>query len=441
MSATRAKSATLPDDDAIARRDIATSTAQAAVHVRPANELPVTRATFDQVIVPCYAPAPFIPVRGEGSRVWDQAGRMYIDFASGVAVTALGHAHPAMIRALTEQAHKIWHVSNWFTNEPALRLAQKLVDATFAERVFFCNSGAEANEAALKLARRYALDRFGAHKTRIVSTQNAFHGRTLFTVTAGGQAKYASGFGPNPAGFTHLPYNDVNALRAEFAAHGPEICAMIVEPMQGEGGMTPGTPEYLQTARALCSEHNALLVLDEIQSGMGRTGTLFSYMQKGVVPDILTSAKGLGGGFPVGAMLTTTEIASVFSVGVHGTTYGGNPLACAVASAVFDIINTTEVLDGVKARHALFMEGLKAINARRRVFRDLRGEGVWLGCELDAPWRGRSMDVLRAAGEAGLIVLVAGPDVVRLAPSLVISLDEILEGLARLETALSRALT
>ena len=441
MSATRAKAATLPDDDAIARRDIATSTAQTAVHVRPANELPVTRATFDQVIVPCYAPAPFIPVRGEGSRVWDQAGRMYIDFASGVAVTALGHAHPAMIRALTEQAHKIWHVSNWFTNEPALRLAQKLVDATFAERVFFCNSGAEANEAALKLARRYALDRFGAHKTRIVSTQNAFHGRTLFTVTAGGQAKYASGFGPNPAGFTHLPYNDVNALRAEFAAHGPEICAMIVEPMQGEGGMTPGTPEYLQAARALCSEHNALLVLDEIQSGMGRTGTLFSYMQKGVLPDILTSAKGLGGGFPVGAMLTTTEIASVFSVGVHGTTYGGNPLACAVASAVFDVINTTEVLDGVKARHALFMEGLKAINARRRVFRDLRGEGVWLGCELDAPWRGRSMDVLRAAGEAGLIILGAGPDVVRLAPSLVISLDEILEGLARLETALSRALT
>jgi acetylornithine/succinyldiaminopimelate/putrescine aminotransferase len=229
-------------------------------------------------------------------------------------------------------------------------------------------------------------------------------------------------------------------LRAEFAAHGGEICAVILEPMQGEGGMTPGTPEYLQTARALCSEHGALLILDEIQSGMGRTGALFSYMQKGVVPDILTSAKGLGGGFPVGAMLTTTEVASVFSVGVHGTTYGGNPLACAVASAVFDIVNTTEVLDGVKARHALFMEGLKAINARRRVFRDLRGEGVWLGCELDAPWRGRSMDVLKAAGEAGLVVLVAGPDVVRLAPSLVISLDEILEGLARLETALSRAL-
>jgi acetylornithine/N-succinyldiaminopimelate aminotransferase len=431
MPTSSAEKAVLTMPTETARREIARASRAAT---------PVTRAMFDQLMVPCYAPAPFLPVRGEGSRIWDQAGRMYIDFAGGVAVTALGHCHPAMIRALEEQARKIWHVSNWFTNEPALRLAERLVDATFAERVFFCNSGAEANEAALKLARRYAHDRHGRHKTRIVSTVNSFHGRTLFTVTAGGQAKYATGFGPNPAGVTHLPYNDVGALAREFAAHGNEVCAVILEPMQGEGGMTPGTPEYLQTARRLCTEHGALLVLDEIQSGMGRTGTLFSYMQKGIVPDIMTSAKGLGGGFPVGAMLTTTEIASAFSVGVHGTTYGGNPLACAVAGAVFDVINTTEVLDGVKARHALFMEGLKAINARRHVFRDLRGEGVWLGCELDDPWRGKSMDVLRAAGEAGLVVLVAGPDVVRIAPSLVISLDEILEGLARLETALGRAL-
>lgn len=405
-----------------------------------AATMPVTRALFDQVMVPCFAPAQFVPVRGEGSRVWDQAGRMYIDFASGVAVTALGHCHPAMVRAIEAQAKTLWHVSNWFTNEPALRLAKRLVDSTFAERVFFCNSGAEANEAALKLARRYAHDRFGPHRSRIVSTVNAFHGRTLFTVTAGGQSKYASGFGPNPTGFTHLPYNDVAALEAEFASHGNEICAVILEPMQGEGGMTPGTPAYLQAARRLCSQHGALLILDEIQSGMGRTGTLFSYLQKGIVPDILTSAKGLGGGFPIGAMLTTTEIAAAFSVGVHGTTYGGNPLACAVAGAVFDIINTTEVLDGVKARHALFMEGLKAINARRPVFADLRGEGVWLGCELAQAWRGRAPDVMNAAGEAGLLVLVAGPDVLRIAPSLVISLDEILEGLARLESALNTVL-
>jgi len=419
---------------ATSRRDMAPSRSDAA-------STPVTRRTFDDVMVPCFNPAPFIPVRGEGSRVWDQQGRMYIDFSGGVAVTALGHCHPAMVRALEEQARRVWHVSNWMTNEPALRLAKRIVEATFAERVFFCNSGAEANEAALKLARRYAHDRHGPDKYRVISTLNAFHGRTLFTVTAGGQAKYAMGFGPNPAGFTHVPYNDVAALEAAFAHdEGRDICAVILEPMQGEGGMIPGTPEYLQAARALCTRHGALLVLDEIQSGMGRTGALFSYMQKGIVPDILTSAKGLGGGFPIGAMLTTAEIASAFSAGVHGTTFGGNPLACAVAGAVFDVINTAEVLDGVRARHALFMEGLRAINTRRRVFSDLRGEGVWLGCELDAPWKGKALDVMAAAGDAGLLLLVAGPDVVRLAPSLVISLDEILEGLGRLEQALARAL-
>ncbi len=403
--------------------------------------MPVTRAMFDELIVPCYAPAQFIPVRGEGSRVWDQQGRMYIDFASGVAVTALGHCHPVMQKALAEQARTLWHVSNWMTNEPTLRLARKLIDATFAERVFFCNSGAEANEAALKLARRYASDHFGAEKFRIISTLNAFHGRTLFTVNAGGQAKYASGFGPAPSGFTHIRYNDIGGLEAAFAEEGgDDICAVILEPMQGEGGMIPGTPEFLAAARRLCDEHDALLIFDEIQSGMGRTGALFSYMQKGVVPDILTSAKGLGGGFPIGAMLTTAEIASSFSVGVHGTTYGGNPLACAVAGAVFDVINSTEVLDGVKARHALFMEGLRTINSRRDVFADIRGEGVWLGCELKARWLGKSMDVMRAASDAGLIVLMAGPDVIRIAPSLIISLDEILEGLARLEIAITKVL-
>jgi len=420
----------------------ATSRRELATGAHATASLPVTRATFDQVMVPCFAPAPFVPVRGEGSRVWDQEGRMYIDFAAGVAVTALGHCHPAMVKAIEEQSRKIWHVSNWMTNEPALRLAKRLTDATFAERAFFCNSGAEANEAALKLARRYAHDRYGPDKIRVISTLNSFHGRTLLTVTAGGQAKYATGFGPNPAGFTHVPYNDVAALEAAFRDEGgDDICAVILEPMQGEGGMVPGTPEFLQAARRLCDAHRALLILDEIQSGMGRTGTLFSYMQKGIVPDIMTSAKGLGGGFPVGAMLTTTEVASAFSVGVHGTTYGGNPLACAVAGAAFDVINTTEVLDGVKARHALFMEGLKAINARRHLFADLRGEGVWIGAELEAPWKGKSMAVVNAGYDAGVIVLVAGPDVVRIAPSLVISLDEILEGLARLEIALNRALT
>ena len=406
-----------------------------------AAALPVTRAMFDELMVPCYAPAQFVPVRGAGSRVWDQQGKMYIDFAGGVAVTSLGHCHPAIVKALTEQAHTLWHVSNWMTNEPALRLAKRLVDATFAERVFLCNSGAEANEAALKLARRYAHDHFGPEKFRVISTLNAFHGRTLLTVSAGGQAKYSTGFGPPLAGITHIRYNDIAGLEAALAEEGgDDVCAVILEPMQGEGGMIPGTPEFLAAARRLCDEHDALLIFDEIQSGMGRTGALFSYMQKGVVPDILTSAKGLGGGFPIGAMLTTAEVASAFSVGAHGTTFGGNPLACAVACAVFDVINTTEVLDGVKARHALFMEGLRTINQRREVFADIRGEGVWLGCELAERWQGKAMNVMRAAADAGLIVLVAGPDVVRIAPSLIISLDEILEGLARLETALGKAL-
>ncbi|HET9762405.1 MAG TPA: acetylornithine/succinyldiaminopimelate transaminase [Casimicrobiaceae bacterium] len=406
-----------------------------------APPLPVTRAQFDQWMVPCYAPASFVPVRGLASRVWDQQGRMYIDFASGVAVTSLGHCHPAIVKALTDQAHALWHVSNWMTNEPALRLAKKIIDATFAERVFLCNSGAEANEAGLKLARRYAHDHYGPEKFRVISTLNAFHGRTLFTVTAGGQAKYSTGFGPPPTGFTHIRYNDIAGLEAAFAEEGgDDVCAVILEPMQGEGGMIPGTPDFLAAARRLCDEHDALLVFDEIQSGMGRTGALYSYMQKGVVPDILTSAKGLGGGFPIGALLTSTEIASAFSVGVHGSTFGGNPLACAVAGAVFDIVNTVEVLDGVRARHALFMEGLRTINQRREVFADIRGEGVWLGCELAEPWRGKAPDVMRAAGDAGLLVLMAGPDVVRIAPSLIISLDEILEGLSRLEAALGKAL-
>ena len=426
---------------ALSASNATTASTSTGGHPVPAHRMPVTRAMFEQFMVPCYAPAAFVPVRGEGSRVWDQTGKMYIDFAAGVAVTALGHCHPAMVRAVTEQAKTLWHVSNWMTNEPALRLAKKLIDATFAERVFFCNSGTEANEAALKLARRYAVDTAGEHKYRVISTLNAFHGRTFLAVTAGGQAKYSSGFGPNPPGITHIPYNDVAALEAEFARYGPEICAVILEPMQGEGGMLPGTASFMQTARRLCDDHGALLILDEIQSGMGRTGALYSYMQKGIVPDILTSAKGLGGGFPIGAMLTTNRIAASFSVGVHGTTYGGNPLACAVAEAVFDVINTTEVLDGVKARHRLFMEGLRKINAAgspTAVFSDIRGEGVWLGCELIEKYRGRAMEFVRAGHDAGLLLLVAGPDVIRIAPALTVGLDDIIEGLGRFEQAIAR---
>ena len=393
---------------------------------------PVTRADFDQYMVPNYAPAQWLPVRGQGSRLWDQHGRDYLDLAAGIAVTSLGHCHPAMVKALTEQAQQLWHVSNTLTNEPALRLARKLVDATFAERVFFCNSGAEANEAAFKLARKVASDRDPA-RDEIIAASNSFHGRTLFTVSVGGQPKYSEGFGPRPQAISHVPYNDIAALRAAVSAR---TCAIVVEPVQGEGGVLPASREYLQAARELADAHGALLIFDEVQTGVGRTGALYAYQQYGVVPDILTSAKGLGGGFPIGAMLTTSEIAQHFSVGTHGTTYGGNPLACAVAEAVIDTVNTAEVQANVTARAAQLRTGLEALNAELGLFAEVRGMGLLLGAVLNDHYAGRAGEVVAKAAEAGVIVLQAGPNVVRFAPSLVIGEDDVSEALGRLGSAL-----
>ena len=396
------------------------------------EQAPVQRADFDQVMVPNYAPAAFIPVRGAGSRVWDQAGRELIDFAGGIAVNVLGHAHPALVGALTEQANTLWHVSNVFTNEPALRLAKKLVDSTFAERVFFCNSGAEANEAAFKLARRVAHDRFGSEKYEIIAALNSFHGRTLFTVNVGGQSKYSDGFGPKITGITHVPFNDLDALKAAIS---DKTCAVVLEPIQGEGGVLPAEQAYLQGARELCDQRNALLVFDEVQTGMGRTGELFAYMHYGVTPDILTSAKSLGGGFPIAAMLTTEALAKHLVVGTHGTTYGGNPLACAVGNAVIDVINTPEVLQGVKARHDLFKTRLEQIGQQYGLFTQVRGMGLLLGCVLNDAWKGRAKDIFNAAEKENLMILQAGPDVVRFAPSLVVDEADIEEGLNRFERA------
>ena len=395
----------------------------------------VQRADFDQFMVPNYAPAAFVPVRGLGSRVWDQSGRELIDFAGGIAVNVLGHCHPALVAALTKQANTLWHISNVFTNEPTLRLGKKLVEATFAERVFFCNSGAEANEAAFKLARRVAHDRFGPEKHEIIAATNSFHGRTLFTVSVGGQPKYSDGFGPKIQGITHVPYNDLEALKAAIS---DKTCAVVLEPVQGEGGVLPAEKAYLQGARELCNAHNALLVFDEVQSGMGRTGELFAYMNYGVVPDILSSAKSLGGGFPIAAMLTTTDLAKHFSPGTHGTTYGGNPLACAVGEAVLDIVNTRQTLDGVKAKSEQFKTRLLALGKQYGLFGQVRGMGLLLGCVLNEAWMGKAKQVLDAATAEGLMILQAGPDVVRFAPSLVVEEADIDEGLARFERALSK---
>ncbi|MBP8172111.1 MAG: aspartate aminotransferase family protein [Pseudomonas sp.] len=396
---------------------------------------PVARVDFDQVMVPNYAPAGFIPVRGAGSRVWDQSGRELLDFAGGIAVNVLGHCHPALVAALTEQANTLWHISNVFTNEPTLRLAHKLVDATFAERVFFCNSGGEANEAAFKLARRVAFDRYGAEKYEIIAATNSFHGRTLFTVNVGGQPKYSDGFGPKIQGITHVPYNDLAALKAAIS---DKTCAVVLEPVQGEGGVLPAEQAYLEGARKLCDEHNALLVFDEVQTGMGRTGELFAYMHYGVTPDILSSAKSLGGGFPIGAILTTDALAKHLAVGTHGTTFGGNPLACAVGEAVIDIVNTPEVLAGVKAKSARLKARLEQIGQQSGVFGEVRGLGLLLGCVLGEAWKGKAKTVLDAAAAEGLLVLQASPDVVRFAPSLVVEDADMDEGLARFERALAK---
>ncbi|MDE1179990.1 aspartate aminotransferase family protein [Paraburkholderia sp.] len=394
----------------------------------------VTRATFDDVMVPVYAPAPFVPVRAEGSRVWDSEDREYIDLAGGIAVTALGHGHPDVIAALTEQAARLCHISNVYTNQPALRLARRLTDATFAERVFFANSGAEANEAALKLARKVATDRHGlsTDKVDIVSFNQSFHGRTLFTVSVGGQPDYAEGFGPLPGGITHIPFNDLDAAASTI---GPRTCAVIVEPVQGEGGVRPANPAFLRTLRHLCDQHDALLIFDEVQTGVGRSGSLYAYMEYGVTPDILTTAKSLGNGFPIAAMLTTEPLARHFSPGTHGSTYGGNPLAAAVADKVLERVTTRGVLNGVRERADHCLAALRAINGRYGIFKELRGMGLLIGAELSEPYAGRAKDFVAAALEQRVMLLNAGTNVLRLTPSLIVPFADLDEGFRRFELA------
>ncbi|HBT3064861.1 bifunctional succinylornithine transaminase/acetylornithine transaminase [Klebsiella aerogenes] len=394
----------------------------------------ITREDFDAYMVPCFAPAPFIPVKAAGSRVWDQQGKEYIDVAGGIAVNALGHANPALANALKAQLDKLWHIGNGYTNEPVLQLAKTLVESTFADKIFFCNSGAEANEAALKLARKYAHDKFGADKSEIIAFKNSFHGRTLFTVTVGGQPKYSSDYAPLPQDITHLPYNDIDAVKAAFSSR---TCAVIVEPIIGEGGVMPADPQFLQALRELCDEHEATLIFDEVQTGAGRTGQLYAYQHYNVVPDILTSAKGLGGGFPIGAMLAKEAWAQVFQPGTHGTTFGGNPLAATVANSVLAQIDSA-LLAGVGERHTLIVDKLNALNAKYDLFSAVRGMGLLIGAELASYLRGKAKALTNLAAEEGLIALIAGPDVLRFAPALNIPLADIDEAFVRLERAVAR---
>jgi succinylornithine aminotransferase len=393
----------------------------------------VTRSDFDRYMIPTYSPAPFIPVKGKGSVIVDQQGKEYIDFTAGIAVNVLGHANPKLKQALNVQAENIWHLGNGYSNEPVLNLAKKLVDSTFADKVFFCNSGAEANEAALKLARKYGHDHHGVAKNEIVAFNNGFHGRTLFTVSAGGQPKYSQDFAPLPAGINHVQFNDFDAAKA---AIGARTCAVIVEPIQGEGGVIPADLDFLQGLRELCDEHDALLIFDEVQTGVGRSGYLYTYMHYGVQPDILSSAKALGGGFPIAAVLTTDKFAGTLSLGTHGTTYGGNPLAAAVANAVMDEVNQPEFLQGVKDRQQYYFSQLNEINKERKLFKEIRGMGLLIGCELHERYHGQAKLISNLAAKQGVIILIAGPNVIRFAPALNIPQQDIDTGLARFTAAL-----
>lgn len=402
------------------------------------NMMDVIREDFDNVMVPNYAPAEMIPVRGQGSRLWDQNGNEYIDFAAGIAVSCLGHCYPPLVNTLQAQSQKLWHVSNLLTNEPALRLANKLTNATFADKVFFANSGAEANEAALKLARRYAHDKFGEGKDQIIAFNQGFHGRTFFTVSVGGQSTYSDGFGPKPGAIEHVDFNDLSAFEALIS---DKTCAVIVEPLQGEGGIHASNQQFLIGVRALCDKYNALLIFDEVQTGVGRTGHFYAYQHTDIKPDILTSAKGLGAGFPIAAMLTTAAIADSFTVGTHGSTYGGNPLACSVAEVVVDTVNDEVFLAQVKAKSTIFQDALTEINNQYAIFSDIRGEGLLLGAELTEQYQGQAIAIMRQAAQEGLLLLVAGANVLRFTPALNIPEEDIYAGMKKLRLAIEKWLS
>jgi len=397
----------------------------------------INRSLFDEVMIPTYNPQQFIPVTGKGSKVFDQEGKEYIDFSSGIAVNSLGHLHKDLVETLKKQCDKLWHVSNIYTNEPALLLAKKITEVTFGDKVFFGNSGLEANEAALKLARKYANDHYGNDKHQIISFKNSYHGRSLFTVAVGGQKNYSAGFEPLPSDIDHIDFNNLDKLQTIMS---DKTCAVILEPIQGEGGVLPATIEFMSGIRQLCDKHHALMILDEVQTGMGRTGTLFSYMDYQVKPDILTVAKALGCGFPISATITTNKIAQSLGFALHGSTNGGNPLATSVALKALELINTQTFLDGVMTKHSLFIELLNKINQEIGAFKEIRGKGLLLGCELTKQCSSLLPSIITTAHEEGLMILRASTNIIRFAPALNIPDNDIEEGMKRFKVSLKKAL-
>lgn len=394
-------------------------------------------AAGQQYYLPVYRPRQVILERGQGARVWDSEGKEYIDLSAGIAVCGLGHNDPDLVAALIEQAGKLWHTSNVFYSEPPLRLAEELVTASrFATRVFLCNSGAEANEAAIKLVRKWATGQGRGPERRVIVTfRGSFHGRTLATVTATAQPKYQEGYEPLPGGFRYVDFNDLAQL--EEAMSSGDVAAVMVEPIQGEGGVMPADEGFLRGVRELCDRRDALLVLDEIQCGMGRTGTLFAHWQDDVAPDIVTLAKALGGGFPIGAMLAGPRVAEVMQFGAHGTTFGGNPLGAAVARVALRKLGSDAIAANVEKHSEALRDGLASIDAEFSLFSEVRGRGLMLGAVLRPEYGGRAGEILDHAAADGLLMLQAGPDVLRFVPALNITDEEVAEGLARLRSALS----
>ncbi|GMV31836.1 MAG: acetylornithine aminotransferase [Rhodanobacteraceae bacterium] len=402
----------------------------------PSADAAALLARADRYYVPVYQPRRIVLERGKGARLWDSEGRDYVDFGAGIAVNSLGHADPELLDALQAQAAKLWHTSNVFVSEPPLRLAEELVVASgFAERVFLCNSGTEANEAAIKLVRKWASSMGRPPERRVILTFNgSFHGRTLAAVTATAQPKYQQGYEPLPAGFRYCAYNDLESVDAAMAAG--DVAAVLVEPVQGEGGVVPAADGFLAGLRALCTRHDALLVYDEIQCGMGRSGKLWAWQNDGVAPDLLCVAKALGAGFPIGAMLVGARAAQVWQFGAHGTTFGGNPLAAAVARVALRRLAQPELLANVARQAEALRRGLGEINDRLSLFEQVRGRGLMLGAVLNERWRGKAGAILDHAAGSGLLLLQAGPDVLRFVPALNISDDDVAVGLQRLDAAL-----
>jgi acetylornithine/N-succinyldiaminopimelate aminotransferase len=380
-------------------------------------------------VLPTYARVDLAFERGEGAWVTTTSGERYLDFTGGVAVNVLGHAHPHLVKALTEQANKLWHVSNLFRIPEAERLAERLCAATFADVVFFCNSGAEAMEGTIKTARKYHAASGHPEKFRIITFEGAFHGRTLATLAAGGNKKYLDGFGPPVEGFDQVPFADLDATKK---AIGPNTCAILIEPIMGEGGVRVVPPEFLRALRELCDQHGLLLLFDEVQTGVGRSGQFFAYQRTGVTPDVMAVAKGIGGGFPVGAFLATAEAGKGMTAGTHGSTFGGNPLAMAAGNAVLDVVLAPGFLERVQQTSLLFKQRLAEIKDRHpAVVAEVRGEGLLLGVRTHTP-NGELVDALRAEK---MLAVAAGDNVVRLLPPLIISDAEVSEAIARLDRA------